>query len=260
MDTQAPTTKNNKSTRILIAIIIALIAILGWAGLTKAGYIPNFLGLDILCSSNDYPEETNTTPKRDTTIDPMNAVGLKPVIYLYPTQEETVRVELNLQGKLIADYPEYNESINGWEVTAYPNGQLQNHADNKEYSYIFWEGIFDKQISTDPTKGFVVKGEDTREFLQKTLPEIGLNSKEYNEFIVYWYPRMKNNQYNLIQFAGEEYTSVAPLTITPRPDSMLRVFMTFKPLDNEITVEPQQFEPFERTGFTVIEWGGTELK
>lgn len=89
---------------------------------------------------------------------------------------------------------------------------------------------------------------------------MGLSPKEYNEFIVYWYPLMQNNPYNLIHFAGEQYTQTAPLTITPTPDAMLRVFMVYKPLQEEVVIKEQPLQSFERKGFTVIEWGGTETK
>ena len=80
-----------------------------------------------------------------------------------------------------------------------------------------------------------------------------------NEFIVYWLPRMEHNAYNLITFQGKAYTDTAKLDITPAPDSMLRVFMAYKPLEDSVDIEPQQLETFERKGFTVVEWGGTEL-
>lgn len=183
----------------------------------------------------------------------------KPVIYLYPTQAQEINVQLDYDGNIIADYPSYDKNIKGWQVTASPDGKIIN-SDGKEYSYIFWEGTPAKDIKYDNTKGFVVKGEDVKEFLQKKLAEIGLTPKEYNEFIVYWYPKMKDNKYNLIHFADEEYTDIAPLTITPKPDSMLRVFMVYKPLKNEVEIEPQIFPKFERRGFTVVEWGGSEIK
>ena len=190
----------------------------------------------------------------------LDAVFRKPVIYLYPEQEQKITVELDYQGELIADYPEYDEEIGGWEVTAYPDGRIINHADNQEYSYLFWEGKSTSKINWDLSTGFVVKGEDTRDFLRETLSEIGLTPKEYNEFIVYWYPLMMDNKYNLIHFAGEQYTDTAPLNITPEPDSMLRVFMVYKALSKEIDIEPQVITPFERKGFAVVEWGGTEVK
>ncbi len=183
----------------------------------------------------------------------------KPIIYLYPTQVENVKVELEYKGTLIADYPKYDYLIKGWNVTAYPDGKIIN-GDGKEYSYIFWEGIPNKPANYDLSTGFIIKGEDTVVFLQDTLSKMGLTPKEYNEFIVYWYPKMKDNKYNLVHFAGEEYTDTAPLIVTPKPDSMLRVFMVFKPLDRIIEVNPQEIKSFNRTGFTVIEWGGTELR
>jgi hypothetical protein len=106
----------------------------------------------------------------------------------------------------------------------------------------------------------VVAGKDTADFLQEKLAFLGLTPKEYNKFIVYWLPLMNNNKYNLITFAGIEYEKLAPMDITAVPDSMLRVFMVFKSLDSYMEVPPQELNLFERKGFTVVEWGGTELK
>lgn len=251
--------ENYRRSKVTIIFFAILIIFLAWVGLTKAGFLPNFLHLQELkprlkeqINSSSEPSEN---PKKSGPL-----MAAKPVIYLYPEQKQNVRVSLDYQGEIIADYPKYDQSINGWEVTAYPNGTIVSHADNKEYSYLFWEGMPEKAIDWDITKGFVIKGQDTAEFLQEKLAEIGLTPKEYNEFIVYWYPRMKNNQYNLIHFAGEKYTNTAPLTITPKPDSILRVFMVYKPIDEKIQLTAQKFKPFVRQGFTVVEWGGTKLK
>ncbi|MDR3280220.1 MAG: hypothetical protein LBT23_06890 [Synergistaceae bacterium] len=71
---------------------------------------------------------------------------------------------------------------------------------------------------------------------------------------------MEKNRYNLVSFQKEAYTDNAALYITPALDSVLRVFMAFKPLSRPISVPPQELVPFERKGFTVIEWGGSEVK
>ncbi len=177
----------------------------------------------------------------------------KPVIYLYPTEETKVLVELDFNGELLFTYPTYND---GWRVTAYPDGTIIS--DDREYSYLFWDGYSD--VEYDFSKGFVVKGDETEAFLVEKLEYMGLTPDEYNEFIVYWLPRMIENPYNLITFQEEIYTSNAELTITPKPDSIQRVFMAFKPLEEYIEIEPQQLTPFVRNGFAVIEWGGTEIK
>ena len=75
-----------------------------------------------------------------------------------------------------------------------------------------------------------------------------------------WLPKMQDNPYNLISFQSEAYTDAAKLDIDPTPDSVLRVFMAWKPLGRPQTIEPQTFASFERNGFTVVEWGGCEVK
>ncbi len=179
----------------------------------------------------------------------------KPVIYLYPESELDVSVSLDYQGDLLVTYPSYRD---GWHVTAYPDGTLIDRETGFEYSYLFWEGQAD--IDFDMSEGYVVKGEDTADFLRETLSQMGLTPREYNEFIVYWLPKMQNNNYNLITFQGTPYTECAKLTVTPTPDSILRIFMAFRPLEAPIEIEAPEVTPFERTGFTVVEWGGCEIR
>ncbi len=210
------------------------------------------------CGSNkskqpEYKKEEKNA--FDKIIDKINHTIAKPVIYLYPSKASDITVKLNYNGELKTTYPKYNGK---WQVKAYPNGNIINSADNKSYSYLFWEGNSD--IQYDFSTGFVVKGEDTVDFLQETLSKIGLNPKEYNEFIVYWLPKMQDNTYNLISFQGDNYTENAELIIDPQPDSLLRVFMAYKALDKAITIEEQNIKPFVRNGFTVVEWGGCEVK
>ena len=95
-------------------------------------------------------------------------------------------------------------------------------------------------------------------FLRLTR-QVGLTPKEYNEFIVFWYPKMQDNAYNLIHFADKEYTDNAKLVITPKPDNMERVFMVWEGLDKKIDVKTQDIKSFTRKGFSVVEWGGQEL-
>ena len=178
----------------------------------------------------------------------------KPVIYLYPTQKTDISVKLAYDGALTCTYPDYGT---GWNVTAYPDGRLINRADGKEYSYLYWEGLTNTQY--DLSEGFVVAGKDTAAFLQNKLACIGLTPKEYNEFIVYWLPRMQDHPYNLITFQSKAYTDSAKLEISPKPDSMLRVFMVYKPLSKKIDLPEQKLQPFVRKGFTVVEWGGSQV-
>lgn len=182
-------------------------------------------------------------------------VCYKPVIYLYPEEKTEAKVVLDYNGKLTVTYPEYKE---GWEVTALPDGTLYDK-DGNEYSYLFWEG--DNNFSMSIDEGFCVKGEDTVKFLREKLSYLGLTPKEYNDFIVFWLPFMQDNEYNLISFQKESYTDNAKLTVSPAPDTEIRVFMTFTPCDNYVEIPAQELTPApERKGFTVVEWGGSILK
>ncbi len=177
----------------------------------------------------------------------------KPVIYLYPEEEIDVTVKLDLQGELTHTYPAYKD---GWKVTAKPDGTFTDES-GREYYCLFWEGV--KDIEYDMSKGFVVAGSDTATFLEEKLAILGLTEKETNEFIIYWLPQMENNAYNLISFQSDVYTDSAKLTITPEPDSVLRVFMAWQPLEEKIEIEEQELKGIERTGFTVVEWGGAGI-
>lgn len=177
----------------------------------------------------------------------------KPVIYLYPEEETAVTVALDYGGTLTCTYPAAQDGV--WTVTASPDGTLRDE-EGQEYSYLFWEGTC--AASYDFSEGFCVSGADTAAFLEEALSSLGLNRREANEFIVYWLPQMEQNPYNLISFQAEAYTNHARLEISPRPDSVLRVFMAWKALDEPVELPAQTLPAFARTGFTVVEWGGAD--
>lgn len=207
-------------------------------------------------SNNESVKETNSC--EDDEIDAVKAVmdPAKPVIYLYPEEEMNVKVDLKLNGgELSCTYPKYD---NGWEVLAHPSGVLTDK-DKKQYNYLYWEGLGTYKV--DFSEGYCVKGEDTSEFLETKLTELGLNSKEANEFIVYWLPLMETNKYNVILFDTKEYEKFAELNVNPKPDNIIRVFMQFYASEEFVDLkEPEVNEMPNRSGFTVVEWGGSELK
>ena len=162
---------------------------------------------------------------------------------------------MDYHGQLTTTYPAYGD---GWTVTAHPDGTLTDPATGRAYYCLFWEGI--SPVEYDFSEGFVVPGEDTAAFLEKALATLGLTDQEANEFLIYWLPKMEGNPYNLIAFQDEVYTENAALSISPAPDTLLRVFMAWKGLEEPVEVEPQVLTPTPRTGFTVVEWGGAEVQ
>ena len=179
----------------------------------------------------------------------------KPVIYLYPETETDVTVTLNYDGELTCVYPAMDGNF--WTVTASPDGTLTDKA-GQTYNYLYWEGV--SRTEYDFSQGFCVAGEDTAAFLEDALSQLGLTRREANEFIVYWLPQMEENPYNLIAFQSDAYTEAAQLAITPTPDTVLRVFMAWKPLEEPVELPPQELAGPERSGFTVVEWGGCQVK
>ncbi len=183
----------------------------------------------------------------------------KPVIYLYPETKTEVNVKLELDGKLTVVYPNYDET-SGWTVTAEPDGTLTDKK-GRQYSYLYWEG--DIKIRPDMSAGFCVKGEDTAEFLENALKQLGLNDKEADDFITYWLPLMQDNKYNVITFQTKAYEDVAALHVSPKPDTVIRVNMLWYSSNVPVGIKPQDLgsiNPAERKGFTVVEWGGEEYK
>lgn len=204
-------------------------------------------------------ETDNRITYEKENIEKPNPETAKPVIYLYPEQETKVNVQLTFNGTLTSTYPTLPPE--GWTVTAQPDGTLTDE-EGRSYRYLFWEGVADVDWKQD--SGFLVKAEDAREFLEQSLTQLGLNELEQNDFITYWLPKLEKNGESFVTFAAEQYTDNAVLTVTPKPDSVLRVQMLISKVDDSNRAAfqklPEQELPrFEREGFVLVEWGGTDL-
>lgn len=182
----------------------------------------------------------------------------KPIIYIYPEEEMDIEVKLGNPELLTTSYPKYN---NGWKISAKPDGTLIDKENEREYYSLYWEGINPKKYTNNFENGFVVEGKDVAQFLEEKLKILGLNEKEAQEFIIYWLPKMEQNKYNYIRFEEtEEINNYMPLIINPVPDTVIRIMMEWKALDEKVEIPEQQLNTVERSGYTVIEWGGTEIK
>ena len=162
----------------------------------------------------------------------------KPVIYLYPEKE--IDIDIILSGAdLTTTYPQYN---NGWSVTAYPDGTLIDK-NGREYNYLYWEGKSDNFI--DMSSGFVVSKDNYIDFLEEKLAYIGLTDKEACDFISYWLPQMNDYGYCQVSFQMENYEEQVKIDYSVEPDNELRVFATFKGLDNPIDIEEQDLSYYD---------------
>lgn len=73
----------------------------------------------------------------------------------------------------------------------------------------------------------------------------------------YWTDKIPEAPYvRLTWFTNEELNRLAPLKITPKPDTLIRVFLDMSGLEQPISLPTQSLTSVPRRGFTVVEWGG----
>lgn len=196
-----------------------------------------------------YEPKTNSTGKIEVTYIEGYA---KPILYLYPKKNNTkVTVTFDNPELLSTTYPKYKGK---WEVTADKNGNLKD-ANNKEYYALYWDEKSYKKQSFET--GFYVTKDNAIEFLEEKLTKIGLNNRERNEFIMYWLPILEKNEKSLVYFElTESRQQFNKINITPEPDSLLRVAIHIKKVDQKVDIKEQKLPKFKRKGFSAVEWGG----
>ena len=165
--------------------------------------------------------------------------SFKPIIYIYPEEEKEVKVKLGKKEKLTCTYPKYEDE---WNIKAKPNGDLVDLKTGRKLYALYWEGLNTNKQKFE--EGFIVEGEKVASFLEEKLEILGLNEREAEEFIIYWLPQINENM---------------PLEITPKPETLIRINMVFKPLRKIINIKEQQLKKVERIGYTVVEWGGSKM-
>jgi hypothetical protein len=176
----------------------------------------------------------------------------KPVIYLYPKSEQDIQVQVKPTGGLTVSDPDYG---NGWKVRATPDSVIYNYTNGKTYPYLFWEG-HSKEYSR-PKNGFVLEKKEVHDAMVGMLHSLGLNDKETADFLEFWEPKLTQSPYVFVTFVSQkQFDVMAPLTVLPQPDTVIRVFMDYEPLNAPMSVEPMQIHTPIRNGFTVVEWGG----
>ena len=239
--------EKNFSKRKLIALACIIIVIIAIVLTTTV--ILNSRKQEKNCIDNS----PNASPAASDN--PIEIQARKPVIYLYPERETEVVVRLGNSNNLTHTYPKYEIE---WRVIANSNGELIDTKSGRNLYCLYWEGISNTERTMK--EGFVVKGEDTISFLEEKLEILGLNEIEANEFIIYWLPKLESNKYNYIRFQTlEEIDKNMPLEVTPTPDTVIRVMMEYKGLEDIIEIEEQNLYSQKREGFTVVEWGGAEI-
>ena len=204
--------------------------------------------------------ETVIKLKFHKQINPVD-ICFKPVIYLYPKIQTDVAVSLTPNGKLTFTYPKYQDI---WKVNATPEGKLT--VNNQIVNYLFWESEFN--LKTDEktfSEGYIVKGSNSLEFLEKQLTAFGFTSEEKADFITFWGPRMGADKEWFVHFVvNEDCQQFADVQFEPKPEHFYRFYILLAPLEevkNQLKTEPkaQVLTPMIREGFVAFEWGGSYI-
>lgn len=201
--------------------------------------------------------------------DEMMDVVEKPVIYAYSEEDLDASIQLNTDMDLNFTYP-LIEQGHIWNFTTTAHGLEIN---DKTYPYLFWDAFayngLTHKYHGEQVEGFFIEGYTAIEFLEEKLSKLGLNQKEQTDFITYWAPRMINYNYVLVNFlVDEDYNEISTMNISPNPNEIRRVFMMYTGV-NDIYSFPdiELYTPnygdlpkLKRDGFTIIEWGGSEIE
>ncbi|MFA7308637.1 MAG: hypothetical protein WC045_01020 [Patescibacteria group bacterium] len=204
----------------------------------------------------------------------------KPVIYLYPEKPTDVTVKFEAPMQFTTQIPTYSD---GWKVNASPDGKLtdlqpgktncegidfshtgseyaQESCKTGSYPYLYWAG---NTSNTYPQTvgGWIVARHDIASVIQEKLTTIGLTAKETADMMEYWVPELINKNapyYRLSFLQAPELNKFIPMQVTPQPQTTIRVFLDWEPFNAkpEMELKPQTLRHIDRSGFTLVEWGG----
>ncbi|KAI0088380.1 hypothetical protein BDY19DRAFT_950615 [Irpex rosettiformis] len=238
----------------------------------------------------------------------------KPIIYIMaPGMLDDVSVSLSLipGWSFSAIYPHApvvcnngNETIE-WVVSTLPDGTLVDKKSGLRVSYLFWEAetypaglltpapsrpaspecqeldLFDFLCPMiTPNDAVLLSIDHVAAYLDGALKALTLHTEARTSFITYWLPSLLKHKYVALKFVPHKsYESAAPMTVSPTPDVVTRVFMLFRGIEENdladwegararaaadvsfwveiigVSVEKAS----DASLYRVLEWGGMEI-
>ncbi|MBI4067139.1 hypothetical protein HY407_02055 [Candidatus Gottesmanbacteria bacterium] len=162
-------------------------------------------------------------------------------LYFYPLEKTALDVTLPDQSTV--------------HLEALPDGTF--NIQNQTYSSLAYN--LKKTTYTPPEKGRIIDGSNLKQELQKIADELHLKTTEKSDFLSYWQQSLPQSPFYFVSlFPESEALKLTGWHIKPPPDSEIRYLFYFKPLTKKPTLNySYHFTPIPRSGFTVLDWGGT---
>lgn len=223
---------------------------------TEGSFSPRDMGdleraLEIRIASAGVEEVVSLSLSRGRLVPSESLLVRKPAIYLYSPAEMEVTVRAKPAGLITSSDPPHGRD--GWRATIGPGGIR-----SPDVPYLFYEAQL-RLLPPSSGKGWVVSEDALTSWFREWLPRLGLSEKEARDFEVYWSRELPRAPFYLVELVEESFLDEnLSLDVDPRPDSLVRVFLSFKPLRERPREAPEAPRPgvFKRIGFTLVEWGG----
>lgn len=179
----------------------------------------------------------------------------EPLMYFYTDTKENIQIGFDESIQLEVTIPKVKNR--SWSFESRPPHSYINKEDGRLYQTAFWEGR--SFITPEWTHGWSVSRKTIETFITEKLKQLGLIDREVTDFLRYWKPRLNSFPYYKVRFFTEPFLRYySPLTITPNPESFIRVHMEALGTSKPIKLKPQIIpeNPPTRGKFTVVEWSG----
>ena len=178
---------------------------------------------------------------------------LKPNIYIYYADTETpIQVQFTYPRLLTTTIPDYNS---GWNVTNRGNGQLAGE-DGSIYEYLFYESVTSKSLFQKEA-GYRIPASEREDAFRNILTAMGFTSGEIDDFVEFWSQRLTaGTDYIMYPQDTDTVNRAMPVTVTPEPDHMERIWFVFEQDAGQNIKAPETILLERDDRKTVIEWGG----
>ncbi len=176
----------------------------------------------------------------------------KPAVYIYPELPGRFEVELEFGNNIVltASEPEYGE---GWNISVDESGLI-----DETWDYLFYEIAM--RGAPKINQGWCLSWSELPKGLILLTEDMGLNAAEQDDFLDYWMSRLpRKSYYEILPVFGSNLDAWVNLKVTPAPDSVLRFWLFFRGSDTAVNLTAPRIHDFERSGTTVVEWGGAVI-